>query len=167
MKRVIAVSDSHGMVSRLRQALWHARERGVIDCAVFLGDGIADWQTVSLELKADNPQIRLYAVRGNNDWTSNAPMAECFTVNGVKFYACHGHQWHVKYGLERLQHAAVEQGARVALFGHTHHSYLASEYGCTFINPGTVCDSGTKSPVYADIRVEEDGRVRADLVKTL
>lgn len=164
MKRMIAVSDSHGMVSELRRTLLHARQRGAIDVCVFLGDGLNDWETVSLELKADLPDVRLYAVRGNNDWSVGAPNAAVFTVEGVKVYACHGHQWHVKSGLDRLYCAAAEQEARIALFGHTHHSYLASEFGCTFINPGAVCDYCMGSAMYADIRVEE-GKVRADLVK--
>ncbi|MDD3336248.1 MAG: metallophosphoesterase [Eubacteriales bacterium] len=163
MKRVIAVSDSHGMTGELRSAVLAAYQRGQVDAAVFLGDGYGDWKTVSTELKALHPETKLHAVRGNNDWGDDAPMAQLFKMDGVTFYACHGHQHHVKYGLDRLMYAAREAEAQVALFGHTHQSCLTAEYGCWFINPGSV--SGFEAPLYAEIIIEEDGTVRPRIVR--
>ena len=42
MKRVIVVSDSHGMEDRLRQVLQQAFSLGPVDVIVFLGDGLSE-----------------------------------------------------------------------------------------------------------------------------
>lgn len=96
MKRVIAVSDSHGCASALREAFELAWRSGPVDVAVFLGDGLSDYARLEGELIARGALC--YAVRGNNDWSASQPREVSFTVGGVRFYACHGHEWHVKYG---------------------------------------------------------------------
>lgn len=163
MKRIIAVSDSHGMAGQLRAALCHAFLQGEPDALVFLGDGLGEWQTVSAEFKRDRPRLCLYAVRGNNDWSESAPLLDTFTMDGVKFMLCHGHQYRVKYGLDRLMLAAAEQEAQVALFGHTHWGLVDYQYGCTFVNPGAICAWDKDAPQYADVRVLEGGKVRVNL----
>ena len=90
-------------------------------------------------------------------------LAVSFLVNGVRFYACHGHEWHVKYGLDRLCYAAMECQAQVALYGHTHHAQVDLERGMYLVNPGAVCDR--YGVAYADIRVAENGGVRVSLCK--
>ncbi len=164
-KRVIALSDSHGCADRLREAAALALSRGRIDALAFLGDGLADFEALQPLFSAESPETALYAVRGNNDGRFRAPGEACFTVNGVRFYACHGHEWHVKSGLERLACAAREREARVALYGHTHRSGLCWEYGVCLMNPGAVCDTASRAIAYAEARVGEDGAVRTDLAK--
>ena len=161
MKRVAVFSDSHGMTSRLREAAMIALQRGRVDVAVFLGDGQGDFRAVAPLFQ----DAECLSVRGNNDFGFSVPQELAFTVNGARFYACHGHQWHVKYGLERLCYAAREREARVALFGHTHQSFLQYEYGIWLVNPGAVCSPGTRGFACADIRVEDGGAVHAELAR--
>ena len=163
MKRVIAVSDSHGCAAALREAFDLAWRAGPVDVAVFLGDGLADYTRLEGELLGRGALC--YAVRGNNDWSSALPRDVSFMVNGVRFYACHGHEWHVKYGLDRLWYAAREYGAQVALYGHTHRADVEFEHGMYLINPGAVCEKYGGGAAYADIRVEDNGGVRATLQK--
>ena len=163
MKRVIAVSDSHGAVDALRQTFAYARQNGPIDVAVFLGDGDSDFQTVRPELEAQG--TRCYAVAGNNDWRSAEPQEQVVTVGGVRFYLCHGHTRYVKYGLDRLWFAAREHEAQVALYGHTHSADLALEYGMCMINPGAVCDGRPGRAAYAEIRVEDTCFVNPKIVR--
>lgn len=163
MKRVIAVSDSHGDARGLQTAFEQARRHGPIDAAVFLGDGLDDFETVR-----QLPSMRntvCYAVRGNNDWGSCEEGEIVFQVGGVRFYACHGHQRYVKFGLDRLWYAAREREAQVALYGHTHREKIDLEYGVTLINPGAVCERHAKRSAYAEILVEDSGFVHASLVK--
>lgn len=162
MKRVIAVSDSHGAVDNLREAIAMALDKGKIDVLVFLGDGHSDMEALRPQLTEKPPETLLYMVGGNNDWRYQSPPFVLFQVNGVRFYACHGHQWQVKYGLQRLCYAAKEKEARVALYGHTHRSHFEMEYGLFLINPGAICEMGTGKVAYADIRVDVDGQVKAD-----
>ena len=100
MKRVIALSDSHGDRAGLRAAVEQALRVGPVHAAAFLGDGLSDFAAVQPILM--DAGALCHAVRGNNDWGSREERAVCFVVNGVRFYACHGHEWHVKYGLDRL-----------------------------------------------------------------
>ena len=163
MKRIIAVSDSHGDASALREAFELARRRGKIDAAVFLGDGLGDFEAVRAELLRDG--IQCHAVRGNNDWRYEDPSEIVFRVNGVKVYACHGHMWHVKYGIERLWYAAREREAQVVLYGHTHSAKVDLEYGVTFVNPGSVGERYKNSCAYAEILIEDNGFVIPGLCK--
>lgn len=165
MKRVIALSDSHGDTANLRDAVLLARRLGAIDALVFLGDGLSDFEEIQPFLGTVCPEAALYAVRGNNDWRFSAPNGLAFNANGVKFYACHGHEWHVKYGMDRLCYAAREHGAAVALYGHTHRSHLETAYGVTLINPGAVCERTAKKAACAEICVGEDGTLRTDLLR--
>lgn len=162
MKRVIVISDSHGSVSDLRDAVREALMHGEIDALIFLGDGLDDLKQIAPMLRANRASTRIVAVRGNNDWRSAAGASEEITIDGARIFACHGHEWGVKYGMERLCFAAREREVQVALFGHTHHSFLAYEYGIWFVNPGAVCDRRRGAVAYAELLID-DGRVRAEL----
>ncbi|MEG0047619.1 MAG: YfcE family phosphodiesterase [Clostridia bacterium] len=164
-KRIIACSDSHGFESRLRSALNLAQQRGKIDTFVFLGDGISDFEAIKLDAQMQNPNIQMLAVRGNCDLSFSVPNSQLLTVNGVTIYACHGHEWHVKYELNTLCYAAREQGAQVVLYGHTHVSHLDMQNGLYMINPGTVCNFAADAVAYADIRVDDSGLIKADLIR--
>ncbi len=163
MKRVIAVSDSHGSWQELRDAFLQARISGKIDVAVFLGDGSSDFARVRPELEAEGTLC--YAVSGNNDWSSPDPREAVFSVGKVRFYACHGHARGVKYGLDRLWYAAMENEAQVALYGHTHVADSTIERGVHLINPGAVCQRSPRDTAYADIRVEDNGAVLPRLIR--
>ena len=163
MKRVIAVSDSHGDVTGLRSAFEQARRHGSIDAAVFLGDGLDDFETVR-QMPFMQDTI-CYAVCGNNDWGSYEAGEILFQVGGVRFYACHGHQRFVKYSLQRLWYAAREREAQVALYGHTHRERVDFEGAMTLVNPGAVCERRAGRTAYAEIIVEDQGFAQASLVQ--
>ena len=163
MKRIIAVSDSHGDADALRRAFDQALRRGRIDATVFLGDGLGDFESIRPELMKEG--VSCHAVRGNNDWRYDDPAEIVFSLNGVKVYACHGHMWRVKYGLERLWYAAREREAQVVLYGHTHCAKVDLEYGVTFVNPGSAGERFKNSIAYAEIIIEDNGFVVPSLVK--
>jgi len=163
MKRVIAVSDSHGDVTALRDCYELARRSGPVDVAVFLGDGADDFAQVRPEWEAQGTVC--YAVAGNNDWRSYDAQEIVFRVGRVVFYACHGHTRYVKYGLDRLWFAAREREAEVALYGHTHSAAIDIEYGMYLINPGAVCQRRLNGAAYAEICVEDNGGVSPQIVR--
>ena len=109
MKRVIVVSDSHGMEDRLRQVLQQAFSLGPVDVLVFLGDGLSEWERVSQEFLYGRPSLRLYAVKGNNDFGWDAPLTQVIAVGKAKLLLCHGHTFHVKNGLYHLEFEAADQ----------------------------------------------------------
>ena len=163
MKRVIAVSDSHGMTQSLQDAVAIAIRQGKIDVFVFLGDGLEDVEAVKPILLAHNPQLQWVAVRGNNDFGHDAPAMEEFTVCGCAFVATHGHLHHVKFSLNRLSYAARERDAAVALYGHTHASRLEEAYGVWMVNPGAICNTYSRGSAYAEILVDDNGVPRPRL----
>ena len=157
------LSDSHGAEADLRAALDQAVRHGKVDAVVFLGDGMSDFESLQPWLLARGTVF--YAVKGNNDWSSNEMTEIVFTVNGVRFFACHGHTRYVKYGTDRLWYAAREREAKVVLYGHTHYEKVEDAYGVTMINPGAVCERSKRRSAYAEVMVEDNGFVQTSLVK--
>lgn len=54
-------------------------------------------------------------------------------IGGVKVHLEHGH----RRGLQALRYLALEEGARIALFGHTHYPYCEENGGVLLLNPGS------------------------------
>lgn len=164
MGRVIAVSDSHGMENRLFEVLHSVLSKKETDVVVFLGDGFREWEIVSQNLLRFFPRLRLYGVVGNNDWCATGPEQQTFTLEGVRFFLCHGHRQGVKTGLEALEIHAVANDAKVAIYGHTHRGQIDEAHHCLFVNPGTVNSWGSRAPVCAEILTHPDGSVSASLI---
>ena len=162
-KRLIVVSDSHGDADGLKAALEQAMRGGSVNAVVFLGDGMRDYESLLPALQAQ--RIDCYAVKGNNDWSSQEETEIMFSLNGVRIFACHGHARQVKYSTDRLWYAAQEREARVVLYGHTHREKIDLEYGIYFINPGAVCERSSRRSAYAEVLIEDNGFVQASLVK--
>ena len=47
-----------------------------------------------------------------------------------------GHQFGVKFGMQKLYYAARERGAKLCLFGHTHEPYSDFDEDFFMVNPG-------------------------------
>ncbi len=139
------------------------------DCEVvfFLGDGIADLE----ELWGSFPNIKFFAVRGNCDSSfiaMGAPVpktAECVLMGKLIVYN-HGDLTGVKYGIAGTVRLAVETGADIVLFGHTHSpvaAYIPTEAAAAegfeaqkpfyIMNPGAIGMNG--SPTYGIITLTE------------
>jgi putative phosphoesterase len=71
------------------------------------------------------------------------------TLGGKRFFFTHGHVYDVKYGLYRLDLAAREYQADIALFGHTHVPYEEYADGLYLFNPGSLGHGGTYG--YVDV----------------
>ncbi len=127
--KLLVFSDSHGTVGPMLRAVREAAP----DAAVHLGDYVRDADA----LRRAFPALRLYSVRGNCDWDCRAPEAERFELGGVPIYACHGHRYGVKTGLDALCNAGYFSGARLVLFGHTHVPLRREEGGLLLLNPGS------------------------------
>lgn len=53
-------------------------------------------------------------------------------------FMTHGHEYGVKFGMEKAVNTAMTAGADVLLFGHTHAEIFGERGGLTVINPGSV-----------------------------
>lgn len=129
--RVGVFSDSHGD----REALARLLEKmGHIDAACFLGDVASDANFLREKLAEMPHGPVLYAVRGNNDLASMLPDDMLIELGGKRIYMTHGHL--VSSPLS-LAYRAKENGADIALFGHTHEPLCEFEYGVLLLNPGS------------------------------
>lgn len=128
MTKLLILSDSHGTMRHMRLAV----QRFHPDAIFHLGDHTADADALAREI--GQPVL---TVRGNCDYADfdRAETWEC-DFEGVRIFAAHGHRFNVKMGLLRFRYAAIERGAQLALFGHTHQPYCQQYDGLWLLNPG-------------------------------
>lgn len=112
---LLIFSDSHGRTEGMHWAIEHQVRRP--DAVCFLGDGIRDAESLEYTVP------RWYTVRGNCDWgILGAAYTEDLVISleGHRILLTHGHAYGVKEGCGRLLSHAVEIGADIVLYGHTH-----------------------------------------------
>ena len=119
--KILVLSDSHREEAPMLAAVRQERP----DALVHLGDHANDARALAEEY----PLLPLVTVKGNCDFATDAP-------DGTVIFAVHGHRYHVKNGLLSLRYAALEQGAHIVLFGHTHCPYCEYRDGLWLLNPG-------------------------------
>ena len=129
MKTMVVLSDTHGNLDAVRQI---ADVLSAADVIVHLGDGGGEAAYLMREYGE-----KVVSVTGNCD-AFGVQEESTFEVDGVRFFACHGHKYGVKSDLLRLQLRAAELGAQVALYGHTHDATCSRENGAYLVNPGTL-----------------------------
>ncbi len=129
--QILVVSDTHGDYVTFDKLV---RSKPAAEIVIFCGDGYSDFMEVS-----KNYRDKMFiGVRGNCDWSCPLPTLETRTIEGKKFYICHGHVEGVKYGLGGLKRMASEQHADIVLYGHTHISNIEYENGMNIMNPGSL-----------------------------
>ena len=142
MMRILVVSDVHGRVGRLYEAI---EQQPTAKAVIFLGDGLRQAEDAAERY----PDRDFYMVPGNCDFGAGGIPVRQETFGGKRFYFTHGHRHDVKYTLYRLDLAARVAEADVALFGHTHTPYEEYADGLYLLNPGSLGYGGTYG--YVDI----------------
>lgn len=132
--RILVLSDSHGMPSRILDAVEAHPEAETL---IFLGDGERDFDTVESYYHSLPNVIK---VAGNCDFSSSLPLLRVVTLGGKKIYCTHGHVEHVKYGTDELLLRARQEGADIVLYGHTHTGVTCYDDGLYIMNPGSIRD---------------------------
>lgn len=147
--KLLILSDSHGTM----QYMCDAVEKEQPDYVIHLGDHARD----ASELSNYYPTLPITWVRGNCDFSSDAPETRLVTYGNKKFLLCHGHTYGVKSGLLRAVYAAKEAGADVFLFGHTHIPFHDEEDGLALLNPGACSmKNAFGKPSYGVIELTDD-----------
>ena len=134
---VLVVSDSHGKVNKLIQAVEQVHPSYVLH----LGDCQRDLE----KLRQAFPMLPMEGVPGNCDYGSCDQPERLIELGGVRILMLHGHTRGVKSDVMRAVWAARECGAQVLLFGHTHRRELVRGVGtaATVFNPGSLRDGGS------------------------
>lgn len=134
--KILIFSDSHGYADHMCRAV----EEETPDYVIHLGDGQRDVD----RLREAYPRLPIAQVCGNCDYGADLlPDRLVNDYGGVRMLLCHGHQYHVKSSLLRLNYAARECGAKIALFGHTHQPHLEQLDEIWLMNPGS-CGYGLR-----------------------
>ena len=133
MMRVGIFSDSHGDIYHLERLL---DSMGQLDMVLFLGDIAQDSEWLKNKLERIPYKPVFWAVRGNNDLSSKLPYDRTILVGQRRLFMTHGHLYQVRTGISSLVRKAKEEGASIALFGHTHDALCTWESGVLVINPG-------------------------------
>ncbi len=164
--RIVAVSDTHQNTSFLRRSVRQAIGDGRIDVFIHCGDGVRDLLAVEEDLLFFNPNIRIYAVRGNCDFSDpQFPDSELAELNGVRAFITHGNLYQVKHGLGKLSKAARDLKAGLAFFGHTHQAVVAEKHGVILINPGSLASWSLTDTAYLEVTIDPDQRIYEQFIK--
>lgn len=155
--KVLILSDSHGY----NQNMWQAMNiEKPYDAVVHCGDFGDDLEEI--RYRAGAP---VYAVKGNNDYFSDAPRVNLFELCGRKILVVHGDRDGAHSGCDRLIYKGLENGASIVMFGHTHCPYINTLEGITLINPGSLTypRQDKHIPTYAVLNIENDGKYTAEI----
>lgn len=129
--RILVISDSHGDSYKLRRVIEKHPEAKYV---FHLGDGASDIKSVM----DDFPDRTFVCVKGNCDSYCDFPESEVITLSGKRIYITHGYLERVKYGIDLLAATAIENGADIALYGHTHIQNTEYFSGLHIFNPGSL-----------------------------
>ena len=129
---VLVVSDSHGKVDKLIQAVEQVHPGYVLH----LGDCQRDLE----KLRQAFPMLTMEGVPGNCDYGSCDQPERLIELGGVRILMLHGHTRGVKSDVMRAVWAARECGAQVLLFGHTHVPLVDYDGTLWVMNPGAAGD---------------------------
>ena len=143
--KLLVFADTHGSARRMLKAAMRHRDA---DVCIHLGDGVADADALETLFSPS----AIYRVQGNSDFDSSDFENRLVPFCGIPFFITHGQNYGVKYGLEQLWQAAKENGAGVALYGHTHISHFELMRGIYMFNPGSLTMArGKAGPTYGII----------------
>ncbi|MBO4355795.1 MAG: YfcE family phosphodiesterase [Clostridia bacterium] len=153
---VLVLSDSHGNCGNLNEAFTRCRD---CDLAVFLGDGLNDFYSVSAGFNMMTAEVR-----GNCDlFAAGVPETRVLDLEGFRILITHGHRFGVKYGFDALIKEALVKNCDMVLFGHTHQkTELRVQTGkddkkLILFNPGSISSSYGEKPSFGRINLKQKG----------
>lgn len=130
--RLLVVSDSHGKVERVIEAI--EKNRHKIDRVCFLGDGIDDIK-LCCEMY---PDIEIDYVLGNNDYYVEGREEKEILCNGKKILLTHGHLYEGIYGMQKLIARCKKENISAVFMGHTHRKREVYVEDVLLLNPGSI-----------------------------
>lgn len=127
--KVLIVSDTHKKNENYFSVLGREKPDLVIHC------GDAEGSEYALTKAADCP---VEIVLGNNDFFSELPRELMLDIGPYRVWVVHGHNYYVSMGNENLKREAVERGADIVFYGHTHRPVIDMDDDVIAVNPGSL-----------------------------
>ena len=129
--KLLVTSDTHGRLGRVFTLLETLAPS--LNGIIHLGDMVGDAE----EISRSYPSLPVYRVRGNCDGYMATPDEALLELDGAKIFITHGHRYNVDRTRDVLAYKALEQGAQLALYGHTHVPRIEELGKITVANPGS------------------------------
>lgn len=127
--RIVVVSDTHRSISGF---LDKVKTMPKPDLIIHLGDYTSDGEKIEKELG-----VNVVQVKGNCDMGFSYKDEELIQIRGKKIFLTHGHKYSVKMNSDSLYYKALELGADIVLYGHTHVAEIIREEKIIIMNPGS------------------------------
>ena len=146
MKRIIVLSDTHGLLRP--EVLNHLANA---DAIVHGGD--INTQAIVDILQDFAP---LHIVRGNNDkeWAEGLPHSLTFTIEGVRFFLVHN----------KRDIPVDLSGVDVVVYGHSHKYTYEIRDGVLWLNPGSCGRRRFDQEITMAVMTAEDGQFQVEKV---
>ena len=154
--KFLIVSDTHGRMYNLEEAMEREEFDGMIHC------GDVEGMDDLIKSKVNGP---CYMVMGNNDWFSNLPAEIQVNIDDYRAFITHGHNYGVSLGLEGIYAEALSRGVDIVLFGHTHRPVAEKRGNLWIVNPGSLTyprQMGRK-PSYAMLTINEEHELSVEI----
>lgn len=146
--KIGVISDTHRIVSSIKRL---ENEVSGVDVLIHLGDNVDDILIIQKFYKG-----KIINVKGNCDFSTIVPNDRVEEVSGKRTFVTHGHRYGVKENLTKLRHKALEIGADIVLYGHTHIAKIDFLEGIWYINPGSASLPRDGARSYAIISIEKE-----------
>lgn len=141
------ISDTHRNISSIELL---GDKIKVMDMLIHLGDNVDDISIIKKHYKG-----KIINVKGNCDF-SNTPIDRVEDIGGKVVFLTHGHRYSVKDNLYKLKSKALETGAHIVLYGHTHIAKIDFNDGIWYINPGSASQPRDGARSFAIINIDGD-----------
>lgn len=154
MKRILVFSDTHGNIDGCIDII---KKTPSVSAVLHAGDCVRDAEG----LEAAFPSLKIYYVKGNNDFFTRAPSSMLIPIDGKRIYLTHGHEQRVKYEFHytTLANRGEDVNADLVVFGHTHEPYTGYIGKMTLLNPGSALFTRT----YAVVEIE-NGKLKTAIL---
>lgn len=155
--KILIVSDSHGRNTNLEKVLEKVKP---IDVFLHLGDfeGSEEYIRKIVGCRAE-------MVPGNNDYFTGLEKDKLLTLGNYTIFLTHGHRYGVNFGTERLKEIALQYGAGIAIFGHTHRPLIDMSGAVWAVNPGSITQPRQEGgkPSYIIMEIDQNGQAHFTL----
>lgn len=154
---IAVISDTHRQANCIVKAVEEAKNANS-DMLIHLGDNVAD-----IKLIREHFNKEIVFVRGNCDFESDVKLEKMIKINGVNILITHGHEYNVKYNILNLKFRALEIGAQVVLYGHSHVAMVERESNIIIVNPGSASLPRSQNKSMAFIKIDEKSNVQVEI----
>jgi putative phosphoesterase len=156
---LLIFSDTHNRTSSMHHVINSLITQ--TDIIIHLGDNIEDINF----FEQSYPTIPFYAVPGNCDYNTEKN-DKIIEINKKRIFLTHGHEYNVKFKLDKLKKAAADYNADACFFGHSHDAHLEWYNNTLFLNPGSISyPRGRYGVSYAFVNIHDEGTIRGNVIE--